>query len=118
MPFCPLCRSEYEPGTAVCADCNVDLVDRLEDVHSAEDMSDVYVCYDPQQADRLSDLLQDKGIHVLVRDRHSSAFPTTVGKTAQYILAVPSDKHSHAKSVIEAAINDGIISSDGEMLSV
>lgn len=29
MPWCPDCRTEYDPGNAVCADCGADLVDEM-----------------------------------------------------------------------------------------
>ncbi len=29
MPYCPKCKSEYREGFAKCADCNVDLVEKL-----------------------------------------------------------------------------------------
>jgi predicted amidophosphoribosyltransferase len=29
MPFCPLCKAEYSPGTKRCPDCEIDLVEEL-----------------------------------------------------------------------------------------
>jgi hypothetical protein len=101
----------------MCADCGVDLVDRLEDRATTSDTVDIYICYDAQQATRLADLLSNKGMHVLVRDRSSSAFPTNVGRTAQHVVAVPIGDREHAQSVIEAAIHDGIVPADGVMIS-
>lgn len=31
MPWCPICRNEYREGIKVCAECQVELVDQLED---------------------------------------------------------------------------------------
>lgn len=31
MPWCPVCKNEYVDGIKMCADCNVELVDELED---------------------------------------------------------------------------------------
>ncbi|MHB1455699.1 MAG: hypothetical protein ACYC0V_02175 [Armatimonadota bacterium] len=31
MPFCPVCKYEYEDGVCRCPDCDVDLVDQLQD---------------------------------------------------------------------------------------
>ena len=117
MPFCPSCRAEYKAGNAKCADCGDELVDRLEDGASTDDMVDVYECYEPQQAERLATVLRNRAVHVLVRDRSSSAFPTTVGTTAQQLLAVPRDERAHAQSIIEAAIHDGVVPPEGKMLS-
>ena len=116
MPFCPSCRAEYEPNATSCADCGVDLVDTLGDTASTEDMIDIYECYEPQQAERLAVVLSNRGVHVLVRDRSSSAFPTTVGKTSQQLLAVPRDQRELARSIIEAAVDDGVVPPEGEML--
>ena len=32
MPWCPKCRNEYREGITVCAECKVELVERLEDI--------------------------------------------------------------------------------------
>ena len=31
MPFCPSCRAEYRSGFTVCSDCNVELVNKLQE---------------------------------------------------------------------------------------
>ena len=31
MPWCPICKNEYYEGVKVCADCQVELVDSLEE---------------------------------------------------------------------------------------
>lgn len=31
MSFCPSCRVEYRAGLTVCSDCNVELVDKLQE---------------------------------------------------------------------------------------
>jgi hypothetical protein len=116
MPFCPSCRAEFKPDTTKCADCGDALVDRLADDSSTDDMVDIYECYEPQQAERLATVLSNRAVHVLVRDRSSSAFPTNVGKTAQQLLAVPREQREHAQSIIEAAIHDGVVPPEGKMI--
>lgn len=32
MPWCPKCRNEYREGITICAECKIELVDRLEDI--------------------------------------------------------------------------------------
>jgi hypothetical protein len=34
MPWCPKCKSEYEEGVLICADCKVDLVNNLSDIEN------------------------------------------------------------------------------------
>ena len=36
MPWCPVCKNEYREGIKICADCNVELVDKLEDPDEVE----------------------------------------------------------------------------------
>ncbi|MBP7319644.1 MAG: hypothetical protein KA953_01135 [Lachnospiraceae bacterium] len=36
MPWCPKCKNEYVPGITECSDCNVELVESLEDTPSFE----------------------------------------------------------------------------------
>jgi hypothetical protein len=117
MPYCPSCRSEYEEGTVTCADCGEPLVDQLDDNGSVEELVDVYECWEGQQAERLATVLRDSDIHVLVRDRSSSAFPTNVGKTAQQLLAVPREQAADARSVISNAVNDGVVPAEGNLLT-
>ncbi|MEE8409895.1 MAG: hypothetical protein V3T05_09835 [Myxococcota bacterium] len=116
MPFCETCRAEYELDTATCAECNTTLVDALPHVEISTDMTDVFECYDAQEAERVAEVLMVEGLAVLVRDRSSSAFPTTVGHTAKQLIAVPAAEQPLARNLIEAAVTDGIISSDGRLL--
>ncbi len=116
MPFCPTCHAEYHAGTATCAECNVPLVAELADPRTETEMADLYVCYDAQQAERMAALLHGEGIAALVRDRSSSAFPTTVGTTAKRVVAVPAERRDHARQVIETAIADGVLPQDGELI--
>lgn len=32
MPWCPKCRNEYREGITICAECKIELVERLEDI--------------------------------------------------------------------------------------
>lgn len=117
MPFCPSCRTELEVGHKRCPDCDVPLVDVLAepDVDPA-DMVDVYACYDGQQATFAQQLLRDEGVESLVRDRASSAFPTTVGRSAERILAVHPDALEQARDILTRAVQDDVIPSDGRIL--
>jgi len=118
MPFCPSCRSEFQAGTAQCADCNVDLVDNQPEAEAtaSSDMVDVYVCYEAQQVERVLDVLRSAGLETLLRDRASQAFPTNVGHTAEKLVAVSGNDTGRARELLQAAIDDGVIPSDGEIL--
>jgi len=117
MPYCPSCRSEFEADTKLCTECEVQLVDQLDDPDHAVELLDVYTCYDSGEAERVAEVLVREGIETLIRDRSSSSFPTTVGKTAQQIIAVSRSEARQARSLIHTAIDDGVISSHGELLA-
>lgn len=36
MPWCPVCKNEYREGVKLCAECQVELVDRLEEEETSE----------------------------------------------------------------------------------
>ena len=37
MPWCPICKNEYREGIRLCAECQVELVDHLEDEEERDD---------------------------------------------------------------------------------
>ena len=37
MPWCPICKNEYREGIKLCAECQVELVDHLEDADEQDD---------------------------------------------------------------------------------
>ena len=117
MPFCPSCEQEYRPDVSVCPSCNVSLVAKLEATGSNDDTVDVFVCYDSQLADRVTELLREAGVEALVRDRSSTAFPTNIGMTGEQRIAVPSPQVAAAATALESAVGDGVIAPDqGEIL--
>ena len=116
MPVCPSCHSEYEAKVERCPDCDVRLVERLTAPPSADEMVDLMACYDLHQVERLVDLLQAEGLTVLVRDRSSGLFPTTVGEGAQRTLAVPRGDVSRARALIADASAEGAVLSGGEKI--
>ncbi len=116
MPVCPSCQAEYEASMTRCKECDTALVDKLETNVVSEDTTDVYACYEPQLAVRLTEILNEEGVEVLVRDRSSNLFPTNLGKTAQRVIAVATHDVGRARAAIESAIADGVVPADGEMI--
>jgi hypothetical protein len=115
MPSCESCRAEYEAGTEVCAECNVPLVDSLPDAGGPAELTDLYVCYDAGEAERLAEVLVSDGIEVMVRDRSSTAFPMNVGEQAKQIIAVGGSDLARARELIKTAVADGVVSPDGKL---
>lgn len=109
MPFCPSCTTEYQEGTRACAECGATLVATLKDGTLPGDTADVYVCWDEQQLERVTELLDGEGIDWLVRDHGSSAFPLTVGDSAKRVVAVPATELTQAQQIIATAIADGVL---------
>lgn len=40
MPWCPVCKNEYGEGIKLCAECKVELVERLEDEKKSDELSE------------------------------------------------------------------------------
>jgi hypothetical protein len=116
MPFCPSRRAEYHTGTEVCAECQTQLVRSLEVEQDTADMVDIYLCYDPQMADRAQALLEENGFEVLVRDSSSTAFPVTVGEAAALHVAVAASHSTEGKKLLADATADGVLTGDGRLL--
>ena len=116
MPFCPSCRAEYQATYSFCADCEVILVHSIEPHGTDLEMGDVYVCYETFEAQRIADMLQRIGIETLIRNRSSAAFPTTIGMTSEQHVAVLAQDFNEAHQLIQAAIEDHVISNDGHLL--
>lgn len=67
MPWCPHCKTEYQPGITKCADCGADLVDHLPQEQLIFDGQPVFLTevHHDAEAVLLVQLLQDNGIPVL-----------------------------------------------------
>ncbi len=78
MPFCPVCRNEYEQGIAKCLDCGVNLVESLppEDVDAVPNapLVEIYEAAGDKEAFIIKSLLESEGIMCSL----SSDIPHTV----------------------------------------
>ena len=61
MPWCPVCKNEYREGYTHCNDCDVDLVDSLEEGPRALIAGAEY------DMNRMAELLQAKDVECFVR---------------------------------------------------
>jgi hypothetical protein len=117
MPICPSCGAEYKAGKNTCADCGASLVDHTDPPITA-DTVDIYLCYDPQEAQRVIEVLRAAGIDPLLRDQSSSAFPIpAVGSVSQKLIAVTAEDAERARTVVDAAIQDGVIVGEGQVVT-
>jgi hypothetical protein len=62
MPWCPVCRAEYEQGFTRCSDCEVDLVDQLPDEFAGEPPVIVFTANTHSEAMVVAATLRSEGI--------------------------------------------------------
>lgn len=74
---------------------------------------ELYKTYDVLEADRISDLLAEHGIICTVRDLSISPYPLTIGRFGERRIGVDETDAARAREVLEQAIRDGYLSSDG-----
>src|SRR5262249_38396907 len=104
MAFCPECKTEYQPGIAVCADCQVSLVDALPPETSATDAEDTvaWVCistdHDEAEAYVLKGYLESEGIECMLENKTFHSQPT-VATTLVNIL-VREDQADQARNLL------------------
>lgn len=76
MPWCPKCKSEYEKGVEVCKQCQVDLIDNLEDYVEYVPLVEI----DPQTAEGLIEYLNYSGIQDYKVDEKEDCLEISVNK--------------------------------------
>lgn len=107
MPWCPHCKTEYQPGINKCADCGADLVDHLPKEQLIFDGQPVFLTevHHDAEAILLVQLLQDNDIPVLQHGcneaDHLSMLYTGATLCGQK-LYVGSHQLAHAKEIVQA----------------
>lgn len=107
MPWCPHCKTEYQPGITTCADCGADLVDHLPQEQLVFDGQPVFLTevHHDAEAVLLVQLLQDNGIPVLQHGcneaDHLSMLYTGATLCGQK-LYVSSHQLTQAKEIVQA----------------
>ncbi|NOZ94859.1 MAG: DUF2007 domain-containing protein [Acidobacteria bacterium] len=93
MPFCPVCRMEYQPGVERCPDCDEPLVEQLppqpEPQWDATDWETVEEVTDRATAAIIEGFLLEEGFPVRILDRSDTEFALSVGELAQIEVQVP-----------------------------
>lgn len=74
---------------------------------------DVYICYNPVEAQLIRDILADNGIDSFARPLQPSQFPLNVGKHGQIRITVVRENAASARSILQEAITEGALSGDG-----
>lgn len=80
MAWCPKCRNEYVEGVAVCADCQVPLVDELPEETPFDDKVLLGTLDSAEEALKVAKFLNFKGINsaFAVADQNETEFPVYV----------------------------------------
>jgi len=107
MPFCPMCRSEYEEGIERCADCNSLLVDSVPpenpDAEPDATLVEVYRAAGDEEAIIIKGLLESEGIMCsLSSDIPHSVIPINIDGLGTVRITVSQEDAELAKNVIAA----------------
>jgi hypothetical protein len=93
MPFCPICKAEYQEGFTVCADCKVDLVDDIEEAKEAEVLIPFFQADDKKVAEKLVKFFNYSDVN------SSLTYDKDIGV---YIVSIPPKKQLEAKKLYQA----------------
>jgi peroxiredoxin len=77
---------------------------------------ELYKTYDPLEADRIADLLAEHDIVCVIRDLTISPYPMTIGRFGERRIGVAEGDVIRAREIIDEAIQDGYLSSDGSWM--
>jgi hypothetical protein len=116
MPFCPKCHYEYEPGVAVCPDCDEKLVDRLPDEDAEKEYHDWVALarlHSPDIAEMVIESLRAKDIPAVLKSGVGYfGFVGTQGMSTYapvgggYSLLVPQEYVDDAVEEIKVILGD------------
>lgn len=98
MPWCPVCKNEYKAGYTICADCNTQLVNSLEEVPAA-----VYFG-DEKELQKITEFLHDNEM--------TKAYVGYDEKSQLYEIFVPCEQEKEAKRMIKAFLRNADDKSD------
>lgn len=107
MPFCPKCGAEYRRGYERCAECDVDLVDKLEPEKEHEDSDYVTLgeWSDPLDMREVCELLEDAEVPCIVQGADAKQM-VGIHSGGGGVVLVPADRLEEARDVIGAYLSD------------
>jgi len=106
MPFCPICRFEYQEGIKECPDCGAELVEKLEPEEIIDKLKTAYITLSPSTSQMICELLRQQEIPCLASNELGSAILPILGESAEIQILVPEKKLSQAQDLIRTYFED------------
>lgn len=88
--------------------------DEADNPLDSVDLVELYGAKNAIEADRVVRILEDEGIEALYRETTASSFPSPA--ESHYLVLVTADKRAEATKLIQGAVTDGVLSTDGVFL--
>jgi hypothetical protein len=101
MPWCPLCKTEYDPGIEQCVDCEVALVESLPPEPENEPVI-VLRASTVSEARVAEATLKAEGIPAFIQAAETDLSETIMGEAADYDVYVPAEMEEKAREVLSA----------------
>lgn len=117
MPFCPKCKDEFRPEISVCANCNVALVDSLEEDQEMEELAVACNIAQEENAYIIRGFLESEGIPCQLENMSFHASPAPATLLTKVRLWVRKTDLEQARSLIEEHENFNLCSSCGHVVN-
>ncbi len=116
MPYCPQCNYEYRTEVKTCPECDVDLVDLLDEQSPDTNYTEIYTVSNRMEADMICFILEESNIDFLVRDLRTFPVLPDFGRRAELRIAVAEGTEEKAREILKNALADGALTSQGDFL--
>jgi hypothetical protein len=111
MPFCPMCKCEYVDGTKECSDCQVTLIEELEEEKVERDSGTTFVLLHTfpsiVYAEMVKEALEHRGIPCLVKsDILTAACGSKGGGVMSRVrIYVPEDRVTESDEIMDQMLD-------------
>ena len=110
MPYCLNCRDEFEDWVEVCPDCGISLVDELPnpltEIMSDEPLVRIATAPNEAIAHMWSGILEDNGIHCLLKSENLRAAMYVLPFNTQYEIQVLASEAVKATEILTPFVDE------------